>query len=173
MLIINKGTMKLKDLTNKKFGKLTLIEIIKKGEEPKENAGRYWKCLCDCGNIKNIPVRCFHLKKYTRSCGCLRKQLNPNRFHKNAGEAIRNSIIRVYKSNSKNGGHVFSLTLKEIESLFKGNCFYCRCPPRSIRNDFRNYGSYVYNGIDRKDNSKGYFLDNCVSCCWDCNRRKN
>ena len=31
---------------------------------------------------------------------------------------------------------------------------------------------FIYNGIDRKNNDMGYRLDNCVSCCTLCNRRK-
>ena len=32
---------------------------------------------------------------------------------------------------------------------------------------------FKYNGLDRKDNSKGYTIDNCVPCCAVCNRGKN
>lgn len=28
------------------------------------------------------------------------------------------------------------------------------------------------NGIDRLDSEKGYVKENCVPCCWDCNRMK-
>jgi len=31
---------------------------------------------------------------------------------------------------------------------------------------------YWYNGIDRKDNSKGYVIDNCVPCHVSINRMK-
>jgi 5-methylcytosine-specific restriction endonuclease McrA len=30
-----------------------------------------------------------------------------------------------------------------------------------------------FNGIDRLDSSKGYFMDNVVSCCKHCNSAKN
>lgn len=56
-----------KDLTGKRFGKLTVIE-----EDPKANPLK-WLCKCDCGNIKS--VRPHSLKTgSTRSCGCLRKE---------------------------------------------------------------------------------------------------
>jgi hypothetical protein len=34
------------------------------------------------------------------------------------------------------------------------------------------YGDYVYNGIDRKNNSLGYVSNNCVPCCSECNLMK-
>lgn len=36
----------------------------------------------------------------------------------------------------------------------------------------QKYGNYLYNGIDRKDSSIGYLLENCVSCCSKCNQIK-
>jgi hypothetical protein len=33
-------------------------------------------------------------------------------------------------------------------------------------------GDFVYNGIDRRENSIGYTLANCVSCCGPCNMMK-
>jgi len=31
---------------------------------------------------------------------------------------------------------------------------------------------YIYNGIDRVDNSLGYVKENCKSCCFRCNKIK-
>ena len=33
--------------------------------------------------------------------------------------------------------------------------------------------NYSYNGIDRKDNTRGYEPDNCLPCCGLCNRMKS
>lgn len=55
----------LKDITNQKFGKLTVIERI--GSDSSGCAT--WKCKCDCG--KTIVVSGAKLKNnHTRSCGC-------------------------------------------------------------------------------------------------------
>lgn len=46
---------------------------------------------------------------------------------------------------------------------------------RRVREKSRTKGaipSFVYNGIDRVDNSVGYVLSNCVPCCSTCNRMK-
>lgn len=31
---------------------------------------------------------------------------------------------------------------------------------------------YIYSGIDRVDNNKGYEDNNVVACCWKCNNAK-
>lgn len=59
----------LTDLSGHKFGRLTVIERAKnKGEKV------YWKCQCDCGNIKDVEAyRLTH--GLTQSCGCYNMEL--------------------------------------------------------------------------------------------------
>lgn len=54
------------DLTGKLFGRLVPIE---------RREGSAWLCQCDCGNTKTIKTNALTSGK-TRSCGCLRKDLN-------------------------------------------------------------------------------------------------
>ncbi len=54
------------DLTNQRFGNLTVLEI---GSGNVEGV-LYWKCKCDCGNIINVPSRNLREGK-TISCGCI------------------------------------------------------------------------------------------------------
>lgn len=57
-----------------------------------------------------------------------------------------------------------SITKEEFLGLvFDSVCYYCGGRPQGIRR---------YLGIDRKDNDVGYFLPNCVPCCWLCNQAK-
>lgn len=72
---------------------------------------------------------------------------------------------------AKRRGISWSLDKDEFRELTKGNCAYCGKEPQQIK---KNYGSqYLYNGIDRVDNSLGYVPSNCVSCCKICNKMKN
>jgi hypothetical protein len=58
----------------------------------------------------------------------------------------------------------FLLTEKDFYELQKSSCYICG----------KEYSElYHTNGIDRVDNTKGYLLDNCKSCCGDCNFMKN
>lgn len=57
------------DLTNQKFGKLTVLER----DYSIKREGAYWKCKCDCGNI--ISAQGKRLRSgATKSCGCLVKE---------------------------------------------------------------------------------------------------
>lgn len=57
----------IKDLTGKRFGKLTVLAL----DETRTKKKSYWYCRCDCGTIKSI--RGDTLKVVT-SCGCVKKQ---------------------------------------------------------------------------------------------------
>lgn len=56
----------------------------------------------------------------------------------------------------------FVLTKEEFKSIIAPPCFYCG----------KRNGDGHQNGIDRKDNSVGYTVENCVSCCRPCNFMK-
>lgn len=154
------------DLTLRKFGRLTILGP----SENKHSRGKLWRCLCDCGNKKEVP-RSSLTTNNVRSCGCLIREKPSSR--KSYGEAAKNRLINSYKSNAKKKNLLFSLKKEEIESLFKSNCYYCASPPLKKAEYKGCYGYYIFNGIDRVDNNKGYIIDNCVSCCSLCNYKKS
>lgn len=53
-----------KNMIGEKYGYLTILE------EVKEDNKLYYKCRCNCGNIKNIP-RANLINGHTISCGCI------------------------------------------------------------------------------------------------------
>lgn len=64
---------KIIDLTNKKFGRLT---VIKQAE--RQNGKIAWLCKCECG--KEVIVKGDYLRYgYTKSCGCLKKEVATER----------------------------------------------------------------------------------------------
>ena len=58
------------DLTNKKFGKLTVIEPIENCVSLKGINITRWKCKCECGNYTNVRTGNL-ISGHTKSCGCL------------------------------------------------------------------------------------------------------
>lgn len=75
-------------------------------------------------------------------------------------------LYKGYKRRCQRANTYFDLTLDEFNAITKKFCGYCERPP------VQRQGSYLYNGIDRSDNSRGYTYDNSVPCCWECNRIK-
>jgi len=57
------------DLTGQRFGRLVVLEIA-----GKDKFNYFlWRCLCDCGNYKNISS-CYLRRGNSKSCGCLQKE---------------------------------------------------------------------------------------------------
>ena len=142
-------------LPGTKFNKLVVIEKT----ESRKGAIMY-KCHCDCGKDKNISA--FNLyTNHAKSCGCLREFDN--------GVAAFNLTLTRYKMQATKRNLVFDITLEQFKKLVESDCFYCGKPPSNRTYHNKMNGSYIYNGIDRVDNSKGYVIDNCVPCCKMCN----
>lgn len=65
--------MKKRDITGKKFGKLTVLEPTATHIKPSGQTTSMWKCICDCG--KETVVSLSELTSGgTKSCGCLKNK---------------------------------------------------------------------------------------------------
>jgi len=154
-----------------KHGKLIVLSRHKNHHINNSHSTRaFWLCKCDCGNktiVEGTKLRSSH----SRSCGCLG---SPNKLPK--GEAAFNRLIKNLKWAAKKREHIWGLSKEEVRQITSQNCFYCGIPPLqsvvSLKNSSRYNDDYLYNGIDRVDNSRGYILSNCVPCCGKCNRMK-
>lgn len=87
------------------------------------------------------------------------------------GIAKRDELYGRYKSRADKKGISFKLNKNEFENLTKNTCYYCGKPPEQLLGGGK-YGSYLYNGIDRRDNNEGYEDWNVVTCCKACNYMK-
>ncbi len=157
-----------RDLTNQRFGRWF---VIKRAGSSKTRRQSMWECRCDCGIIKRVVSSSLTGGK-SKSCGCLQREVTSNRHRLPDGEASFNALYRNYKTNARSTGRLFNLTKLQFRKLIQQNCFYCNLPPHKIFKNRKSTVGFVYNGIDRVDNSKGYVIDNCVSCCWKCNHMK-
>ncbi len=141
-----------RDRVDEKFARLTIVGRIKGG----------YLCRCDCGNIKEIADPNWGV---TQSCGCARKLPS--------GMASRNATLRSYKRDAKYRNLTWLLTEQEFDRLTGSNCYYCgEFPSNRHTSDYRS-GDFIYNGIDRIDNNRGYESDNVVPCCFRCNEMKH
>lgn len=94
--------MKRKDLTGKKFGKLT---VIKPGETVYTKSGQSkstWVCQCECGNIKQVRTNNL-LSGNVLSCGCLKAENNHARnFIDETGNRYgKLTVLERYFENNK------------------------------------------------------------------------
>lgn len=86
--------------------------------------------------------------------------------------ANKNKIFYMYRNEAKRRGFSFLISKEEFEKFIDKNCYYCDRAPENNCSVFKNHKPFIYNGIDRKDNSIGYVIDNIVTCCKWCNTRK-
>lgn len=161
-------------LEGRRFGRLTVVEFAgtyDKAYGEKKIGFAKWKCTCDCGR-ESIVVSGDLTSGSTRSCGCLRKEIS--RRGLKYGQAAMRTVIKAYRQGAKKKGLKFELSESECEIIFSQRCHYCGASPSNRVDPKLNIlnGEFVYNGIDRKDNAKGYCVENVLPCCFQCNRAK-
>lgn len=77
-------TMKRKDITGQKFGRLTVVRY----EGAAKNGNATWLCQCDCG--QRTIVDGYRLRKgATTSCGCYRREVMREAIRKNPKTAAK------------------------------------------------------------------------------------
>jgi len=175
------------DLTNRKFGKLTVIKRVNKPDN-KKTISVYYLCKCDCGNEKIISAAGLRGGK-TNSCGCVmkgavRKPKN-NLINKEFGRL--RVIERDLSKTSKTGAHVYWICVCECgnkistrsTSLLNGDTKSCGCLQlegvslpygESAKNIL--FGKYKYSAKERglKFNlTKKYFYTLLQGRCFYCN----
>lgn len=150
-----------KDETGNRYGKLTVI----KRDKNENKKSWHWICKCDCGNTVTIDGKSLRSGN-TKSCGCYHYDV----VAIEVGRASFNRILLYYRNGARKRNLEFKIDKIYFEKLINGNCFYCGKNPQQIQKGLN--GNYVYNGIDRIDNSVGYVYGNVVSCCKNCNRAK-
>lgn len=118
--------MKKVDLTGRDFGKLKVIELAYS-----KNGVLYWRCLCACGNKKDI--RGGSLKSGdTTSCGCnVKKDLTDQRFGRwlvkeKAGRDIWYNLLWKCECDCGN------VVIVNGSSLRDGSSLSCGCLQKEI-----------------------------------------
>ena len=145
-------------------------------ETGKRNNGyAVWKAQCMyCGEVKEFPS--YYFVRKVVSCSC--SKWVSNHAEETGRKPIPNNGAHVnelynhYKRSAKQRNLEFALTKEQARKLFEGDCFYCGQNPQARPTSQNLHGTYSWNGIDRVDNSKGYTVDNTVSCCKVCNFAK-
>lgn len=149
--------------------------------ETKNISGSYlWMCKCECGNLSKVSASSL-MAGASKSCGCegiknmiIRNTGKPSNNRKKFGYSTARRIYKYYIQNANKRGLSFEISIEQFIELTSKNCFYCGIEPKQSYAFLKetHYGEYLYNGLDRVDNKKGYLLDNIVPCCGRCNHAK-
>jgi hypothetical protein len=151
----------MRDLTGLQVGRLTVI-----GYEGKANKGHYWNCSCECGATKPILGERLTARR-TKSCGCLQKEIARSAHKLRPYESVYNVLVNSATYFAKG----VTLTYEQFLSLVElGKCHYCGDAITWTQHGLKKNNA-GYN-VDRIDSSLGYTVENCVPCCWACNRMK-
>lgn len=145
------------DITGNVYDSLTVTGVFKSARKDK-----LWEVKCICGGTGWASSS--DLKRG-------RRNFCQNCKEKNSMSSGVNIFYTSYKRAAILRGYDFNLTFEEFENLIFKNCSYCDIAPLNIsKKTMRSV--FKYNGIDRRDNSLGYNINNCVTCCKFCNIAK-
>jgi hypothetical protein len=121
--------MQKKDISGKKFGRLTAKKYYRK-------SGRtYWNCICECGNTKRVGLTNLISGK-TKSCGCLHRDSMRAMALDLTGKKF--GLLTVIKRNEERSVakkivweclcECGKTTLTQTNNLRSGNSSSCRSP---------------------------------------------
>ena len=140
------------ELIGSRFGRLTVMDRA----ESKRGATR-WDCKCDCG--KDVTVYWYALKRdQTKSCGCLAiENRTKHGLHKTRFYNIWCGIASRGKGNSRAKAYANVKICERWLTFenFKDDMY------ESYLKHVEEFGE-KHTTIERKENSKGYELSNCV-----------
>jgi len=129
--------------------------------------------MADVPESEHVMWKCKHDDGFTFEARgtALRKGNVTGRQSRPKGETAFRKLYRAYKHGAKKRNLEWKLTKEQFRNMTKEDCHYCgRSPSKSIGKNLN--GEYIYNGLDRMNNSIGYTEENVVTCCWGCNHIK-
>ena len=139
---------KLIDLSGLRFG---LWTITNQAGNARRGAAK-WNAICDCGE-KGTPVGCDLRSGKSTSCGCLQR-LNAGVTHGGSGTRIHR-IWKAMKNRCTNQHERYKISYDGISICDEWLDFL-------VFRDWSNKNGYSDSlSIDRIDNSKGYYPENC------------
>lgn len=138
----------IKDKTGMKFGFWTI-----KGNPERKNNHTYWSCLCICGNESMVAMTTL-LKGRSSSCGCKSRELSSEKTTKHgmAKTTTYKSWHAMIQRTQGKGGH---------QSYVSKNIKVCKEWLSFERFLFDMGEKPIGMSLDRIDNTKGYYKENC------------
>jgi hypothetical protein len=125
---------------------------------------------CNCGREFSLSLEYDVYNAEQIRCTTCKRKLAPD-----IGERY---VYKRVKSDARKAGRVFHLPFDWFKHAIHAPCHYCGSTDKNEMNVLsRRPGEFLvqnfrYNGLDRLNNDIGYEIQNCVPCCFICNRAK-
>lgn len=146
---------KVKDLSGRRFGELSVIEPSGRHVFAKGGAHIYWLCQCDCGREKRINGGSLRTGR-TISCGCHMQEIGRRRGHKNTRHGMTGSpehrVWSSMRARCRNNSPYYGargIEVCERWEVFEN--FLADMGPRPSAS----------HSLGRKENDIGYCPENC------------
>lgn len=135
-----------------------------------KNRRHSWLTLCSCGKTQSTLDRGLKIgtSNSCRSCGSRKNRRKPLP----ESRAALNCTFGAYKKGAQIRNLPWNLTKEEFFKLTQKACTYCGAEPANRRKSQSTAPDFIYNGVDRLKNKKGYEPENVVTCCRRCNKFK-
>lgn len=137
-----------------------------------KNRQYYFKVECKHCHTIYIKEKKIILTSNYEKCKYCQYKLESQESRNN--RSVKN-FYTSYQRNAKNRNLDWNLTVEEFKNIITKPCYYCGDPPID-KPEISHYSNLEItlkaHGVDRIDSSKGYNVNNCVSCCAICNRMK-
>lgn len=154
-----------KDLTNLTFGRLKVIKNV--------GTNKYgyalWECLCECGNTAIITSSNL-ISGHTKSCGCYSYECKKDKsikYRKYAISCVNDRLYRLYGSiiqrttNLRKDNHNHTYIEKNIKMCDEWRNDFNKFKEWALENGYDYSKNSNEQTIDRIDNDKGYYPENC------------
>lgn len=137
---------KIKDLTGKSFNRWLVL-----GNPARKNGSTYWDCVCSCGEKRQVAGANLVINR-TKSCGCLKIEEGSKHGHYGS-RTYRTWNMMLQRCLNKKNDHYADYGGRGISVCERW---------RKFENFLEDMGKRPKDTtLDRVDNSKGYFLENC------------
>ena len=162
---------RFKDLSGFSFGRLTVIQ-----RNGTQSGHPLWLCICDCGKSTYVLSGDLIGQK-TKSCGCLKKDwlANDVSHQKKAGKVrgnqlsthgdSRTRLYSIWKSMKSRCNRISDKHFKDYGGRGITMCIewneYTAFRNWAMDNGYDSTAMFGECTIDRIDNNKGYYPENC------------
>lgn len=177
---IRRSPSPAKDLTGKKFGRLTVLRYL---GFSKSAWGSYWLCECDCGTVTSVGGKGITRRLApTQSCGCLKAEDAARRMWRGCGD-LSGHYFHHLELRAQRYDYVFSITIEDAWALYEAQ--EGRCALSGLEIEFGRYAPESRSvpphhgrprlntaSLDRINSNEGYTLDNVQWVHKEINRMK-